>query len=120
MRAVSHELLTVVMAPPVVAAGTVGAREMRRLPGAGLGIDMTDSEIRVYGILDADADSNGPGSTWGRTQEQTPDPLFRALFRSRTVLGRQCMCVVRSVRAGWTRGACLGTLRLPLEWRHST
>ena len=39
---------------------------MRRLPGAGLGID-TDSEIRVYDILDADADSNGPGSTWGRT-----------------------------------------------------
>ena len=45
------------MAPPVV-----GAREMRRLPGAGLGID-TDSEIRVYDILDADADSNGPGSS---------------------------------------------------------
>ena len=52
-----------VMAPPVV-----GTRETRRLPGAGLGID-TDSEIRVYDILYADADSNGPGSTWGRTQE---------------------------------------------------
>ena len=41
-------------------------RASRRLSGAGLGID-TDSEIRVYDILDADADSNGPGSTWGRT-----------------------------------------------------
>ena len=40
---------------------------MRRLSGAGLGID-TDSEVRVNGILDADADRNGPGSTWGRTQ----------------------------------------------------
>jgi len=38
-------------------------RASRRLSGAGLGID-TDSEIRVYDILDADADSNGPGSTW--------------------------------------------------------
>ena len=42
-------------------------RASRRLSGAGLGIG-TDSEIRVYDILDADADSNGPGSTWGRTQ----------------------------------------------------
>ena len=41
-------------------------RASRRLSGAGLGID-TESEIRVYDILDADADSNGPGSTWGRT-----------------------------------------------------
>ena len=43
-------------------------RASRRLSGAGLGID-TESEIRVYDIHDADADSNGPGSTWGRTQE---------------------------------------------------
>ena len=55
------------MAPPV----TRRAHEMRRLSGAGLGID-TDSEVRVYDILDADADSNGPGSTWGRTQAGTP------------------------------------------------
>ena len=46
------------MDPPVVGAREMGS-EMRRVPGAGLGID-TDSEIRVYAILDADADSNGP------------------------------------------------------------
>ena len=62
VRARGLPRVALVMAPPVV-----GAREMRRLPGAGLGID-TDSEIRVCDILDADADSNGPGSTWGRTQ----------------------------------------------------
>ena len=39
----------------------------RSASGAGIGIDC-DRDTVIYDIVDADADSNGPGSTWGRTQ----------------------------------------------------